>query len=137
MNAQEQTQNQGTSQQTSPALNFNSVLIGSDQPQVLAAFYEQVFGRPADMNDGGYSGWQVGNGFLTVGEHSEVHGQAKEPARIILNFETSAVKAEFERLKNLHVTVIREPYEMGGAWIATLADPDGNLIQLMPPWQPE
>ena len=86
------------------------------------------------MNEGGYSGWQVGNCFLTVGQHSEVHGQAKEPARIILNFETKAVQAEFERLKHMGVTVIKEPYEMEGVWIATLADPDGNFIQLLPPW---
>ena len=79
-------------------------------------------------------GWQVGNGFLTVGAHSEIHGKAKEPARILLNFETKTVKEDFERLKNLGVTVIKEPYEMGGAWIATLADPDGNFIQLLPPW---
>jgi predicted enzyme related to lactoylglutathione lyase len=122
--------------QQPPTLNLNSILIGTAQPQVLAGFYEKVFGRPADMSDGGYSGWQVGNCFLTVGEHSEVHGQAKEPARIILNLETKAVKEEFERLKQLGVTVIKEPYDMDGAgWIATLADPDGNYIQLMTPFE--
>jgi predicted enzyme related to lactoylglutathione lyase len=110
-------------------------MIGTAQPQVLAAFYEKVFGRPADMTDGGYYGWQVGNCFLTVGEHSEVQGQAKEPARIILNFETKAVQAEYERLRQAQVTVIKEPYEMGGGWIATLADPDGNFIQLMTPFE--
>lgn len=87
------------------------------------------------MSDEGYSGWQVGNCFLTVGEHSEVQGQAKEPARIILNFETNAVQAEFERLKQLGVTVIKEPYGIGDGWIATLADPDGNFIQLMSPFE--
>jgi predicted enzyme related to lactoylglutathione lyase len=117
------------------SLNFNSVLIGSAQPQALAEFYAKVFGRPADMNDGGYYGWQVGSCFLTVGEHSEIRGQAKEPARIILNFETSAVQTEFERLKQLGVTVIKEPYGMDGGWIATLADPDGNFIQLMTPFE--
>ncbi len=124
---------------TQVALNFNSILIGSAQPQVLAEFYAKVFGRPADMNEGGYSGWQVGSCFLTVGEHSEVKGKAKEPARIILNFETSAVPAEFERLKQLGVKVIKEPYTMDDdetaeGWIATLADPDGNYIQLMSPF---
>lgn len=80
--------------------------------------------------------WQVGNCFLTVGEHSEIKGQAKEPARIILNLETTAVKAEFERLKPLGVTVIKEPYRMGDeGWIATLADLDGNFVQLMTPFE--
>lgn len=117
------------------ALNLNSILIGSSQPAALVAFYEKVFARPADMNDGGYSGWQAGNCFLIVGEHSEIRGQAKEPARIILNLETPAVQAEFERLKQLGVTVIKEPYGMDGGLIATLADPDGNFIQLMTPFE--
>ena len=30
-------------------LNLNSVMIGTKQPQVLATFYEQVIGKPADM----------------------------------------------------------------------------------------
>jgi predicted enzyme related to lactoylglutathione lyase len=29
--------------------------------------------------------------------------------------------------------VIKEPYEMEGGWIATLADPDGNYFQLVSP----
>lgn len=138
MATQEQTQNQSSTQQPSSTLNLNSIMIGTAQPQALVAFYQKVFGRPADMSDGGYSGWQAGNCFLTIGEHSEVHGQAKEPARIILNLETKAVQAEFKRLKQLGVTVIKEPYTMGDGddgWIATLADPDGNFIQLMSPFE--
>jgi predicted enzyme related to lactoylglutathione lyase len=135
MATQDHTQNQPATQQSSSTLNLNSILLGTAQPKVLAEFYAKVFGRPADMNDGGYFGWQVGNCFLTVGEHSEVRGQAKEPARIILNFETKAVPAEFERLKRLGVTVIKEPYGMEDGWIATLADPDGNFIQLMTPFE--
>jgi predicted enzyme related to lactoylglutathione lyase len=135
MAIQDPIQNQTTPQPSPSTLNLNSILIGSAQPSVLVEFYEKVFGRPADMNDGGYAGWQVGSCFLTIGEHSEVQGKAKEPARIILNLETKAVKAEFERLKQLEVTVVKEPYNMEGGWIATLADPDGNLIQLMTPWE--
>jgi predicted enzyme related to lactoylglutathione lyase len=133
MTTQDQTQNRTSTQQPTSTLNLNSIMIGTARPDVLAAFYEKVLGRPADMHDGGYYGWQVGSCFLTVGEHSEVQGQAKEPARMILNFETEAVQAEYERLKQAKVAVIKEPYEMGGGWIATLADPDGNFIQLMTP----
>jgi predicted enzyme related to lactoylglutathione lyase len=138
MATQDRSQEKSSAQQG--ALNFNSILIGTAQPKKLAEFYEKVFGRPADMIEGPYYGWQVGSCFLTVGEHSEIKGQAKEPARILLNFETSAVREEFERLKQLGVTVIKEPYSMddGGeaqGWIATLADPDGNYIQLMSPFE--
>jgi len=135
MATQDQDQKQTSNQPSPSTLNLNSVLIGTAQPDVLAEFYAKVLGRPADMTEGGYSGWQVGNCFLTVGEHSEVRGQAKEPARMILNFETTAVQAEYERLKQANVTVIKAPYEMGGGWIATLADPDGNFIQLVTPME--
>ena len=116
-------------------VNFNSIMIGTSQPKVLGEFYEKVFGRPADMVEDGWYMWQAGSASISIGEHSEVKGQSKEPARIMLNLETKEVKAEFERLKKLNVTVIKEPYEMGPGWIATLADPDGNFVQLMTPWE--
>ena len=116
-------------------LNLNSVMIGTKQPAEMAAFYEKVIGKPAEMIDqeNGFWGWQVGSAYLSVLEHSEMGGQAKDPGRIMFNFETSQVKEEFERMKASGATVIREPYEMGGGWIATLADPDGNYFQLVTP----
>ena len=64
-------------------------------------------------------------------------GKTKDPGRVMINFETTQVKEEFARIKNLGAEVIREPYEMGGGWIATLADPDGNYFQLVTPMSPE
>jgi predicted enzyme related to lactoylglutathione lyase len=125
-------------EEVTAVLNFNSVLIGSQQPDVLAAFYAKVFGKNADFAEGGYSGWQVGSAFLTVGPHSELKGAAKEPARVLLNFETAQVKEEFERIEAVGATVVKEPYQMEGmpGWIATFADPDGNYFQLMSPMNP-
>jgi predicted enzyme related to lactoylglutathione lyase len=60
-------------------------------------------------------------------------GQAKDPGRIMFNFETAQVQEEFARIKAGGATVIREPYQMEGGSIATLADPDGNYFQLMSP----
>ena len=116
-------------------LNLNSVMIGTKQPQALVDFYEKVFGKPADMVDqeNGFWGWQLGSGFLGVLRHSEMEGKTKDPGRVMINYETPQVKDEFERIKSLGGTVIHEPYEMGDGFIATLADPDGNLFQLMNP----
>src|SRR5438067_2447433 len=113
-------------------LNFSSIMIGTHDPKALAEFYEKVFGKAPDWNDGNWYGFQIGNVNLTIGEHSEVHGKAKEPQRIILNFETYEVKKEFERIKkDAKATVIKEPYNPGeaeGMEIATFADPDGNYF---------
>lgn len=118
-------------------LNLNSIMIGTHQPKVLAKFYEKVFEKKAGWEDGNWSGWQIGNTHLTIGEHSEVKGKAKEPQRLILNFETKEVKKEFERVKATGAKVIKEPYNPGeapGMLIATFADPDGNYFQFMSPW---
>lgn len=110
-------------------------MLGTSQVKQMAAFYEKVFGKPADMHEGDWHGWQVGSAFFSIGSHSEVKGKAKEPQRIILNLETKEVKEEFERIKKTGATVIKEPYGLEGAWIATFADPDGNYFQLMTPWE--
>jgi predicted enzyme related to lactoylglutathione lyase len=116
-------------------VNFKSVMIGSEHPETLGEFYTVVFGRPADMKDGSWYGWQFGAAWLSIGEHSEVKGQATEPQRVILNLEARDVQGEFDRIKAGGATVVREPYELQGMWIATFADPDGNYFQLTSPWE--
>jgi predicted enzyme related to lactoylglutathione lyase len=116
-------------------LNLNQVMIGSSQPEALGEFYAQVLDRAPDMKEGGWYGWHIGSGWLSIGEHSEVQGQAKEPQRLILNFETTEVKEEFDRIAATGATVVKEPYDIQGMWIATFADPDGNYFQLMSPWE--
>lgn len=106
------------------------------QPKEMADFYQAVFQKDPDMAEEDMHGWMVGSCFLGVGKHSEMAGQAKDPGRVMFNLETSQVKEEFDRIKDIPgVKVVKEPYEMGGAWIATLADPDGNFFQLMTPWE--
>ena len=118
-------------------MNFNSILIGSEDPQRLADYYTRLFGEPS-WNGGGYIGWIIGSGAVTVGPHDEVSGKSQQPGRIIWNIETADVRGDFERFKAAGATVVREPYGMGDApddqgLIATFADPDDNYFQLMSP----
>ncbi len=116
-------------------MNFNSILIGSDAPQRLVEYYTGLLGEPT-MSDGGYTGWLIGSGFVTVGPHDQVHGKNTHPGRIIWNIETPDVRAEFDRMVAAGAIVIREPYGFDGypdALIATLADPDDNYFQLVSP----
>jgi predicted enzyme related to lactoylglutathione lyase len=120
-------------------MNFNSILIGSEDPQRLVDYYSKLFGKPG-MDEGGYSGWPIGSGFVTVGPHDEVKGKNPQPGRLIWNIETPDVKGDFDRLKAAGAIVVREPYNFEGGqefWIATLADPDDNYFQLMSPMAPE
>ncbi len=119
-------------------LNFNSLLVFSQDPKALAGFYEKVFGAKPGWSGGDFVGFSVGTGFFTIGSHDKIHGKSKEPARIMFNFETEDVQGEFKRIKKLGAKVIAEPYhprEDGDSdmLIATFADPDGNYFQLMSP----
>jgi predicted enzyme related to lactoylglutathione lyase len=119
-------------------VDFNSILIGSAEPQRLVDYYTKIFGKPG-MSDGGYTGWQLGSGFVTVGPHDEVTGKNAHPGRLIWNIETPDVKAEFDRMKAAGAIVVREPYSFEGypdSLIATLADPDDNYFQLTSPMSP-
>ena len=119
-------------------LNLNSILIGSEDPERLIKFYGKVLGQKPDWGDGVWGGFKVGDGFITIGPHSEVKGANKESGRLLFNFETSEVEEEFVRIKKLGAKVIAEPYnpmQEEGMLIATFADPDGNYFQLMSPME--
>lgn len=117
-------------------LNFNSILIFSENPNKLAEFYKKIFAKDPEWNEGKYVGFMVGSGFITIGPHSKVKGPNKNPQRMMINLETKDVKGEFDRIKGLGAKVVAEPYhpmEAEEMWIATFADPDGNYFQLMSP----
>lgn len=117
-------------------LNLNSLLVGSENPKKLIAFYAKVFGTKPTWDDGEWAGFEAVNCHFMIGPHSELKGQAKEPQRILINFEVADVKDEFERIKKTGAKVVVEPYapmEEKGMLIATFADPDGNYFQLMSP----
>lgn len=119
-------------------LNFNSILLFSQDPKPLADFYKKVFEKDPEWAEEGYFGFVVGQSMVTIGKHDKVHGKSANPERILLNFETKDVKGEFERIKGLGAKVIAKPYNPGEdpkGTIATFEDPDGNYFQLVTPWE--
>ena len=117
-------------------MNFNNILIGSENPERLVEYYTKLFGEPT-MADGGYTGWLIGSGFVSIGAHDQVKGKNASPGRIIWNIESPDVRADFDRFKAAGAIVIREPYGFEGMpediQVATLADPDDNYFQLVSP----
>jgi predicted enzyme related to lactoylglutathione lyase len=117
-------------------MNLNSILIGSADPKRLTEYYTKLFGKPAYESDD-FNSWQLGSGWLTVGPHDQVKGKNTQPGRLMWNIETPDVKGEFQRLQAAGATVVREPYQPGGAvaemWIATFSDPDDNYFQILSP----
>ena len=123
-------------------MNLDNLLIGSENPDRLVEYYSKLFGAPT-WSDGGYTGWMIGSGAVTVGPHDQVEGENQEPGRIIWNISSDDVRGDVERLKGSGATVVQEPYTPDGSpegvemLIATFSDPDGNYFQIMSRMDPE
>lgn len=110
--------------------SFN-INITSEDPERLVAFYRDVVGLPVDeqMGEGAF---EVGGAALLVDGHSETHGPAKEPQRVLINFFVADLAAEQARLEQQGVEFIRTAgREYWGGVISTFLDPDGNYLQLI------
>ena len=46
---------------------------------------------------------------------------------------TTDITADCKRLKDAGVEFVEDPRDYGNLWIATLKDPEGNLVQLFQP----
>jgi predicted enzyme related to lactoylglutathione lyase len=118
-------------------MDFNSILIGTDNKDAMVEYYTKVLGEPT-YTDESYAGWHLGSGWVNIGAHSEVHGRNAAPGRLIWNIETTDVQGEFDRMKAAGATVVAEPYGFEGypdSKIATFEDPDGNYFQLTTPME--
>lgn len=116
-------------------MKFNGVMLGSDQPDVLGKFYTKILGEPS-FREGPWWGWE-GKANLMLGGHSEVSGKNVLPQRIMLTLEVDDVPSSFAEIAALGAKVVAEPYrpeEGNEMMLATLEDPDGNYVQLSPPW---
>ena len=108
---------------------FN-INITSEQPQVVGAWYRDVLELPgAEM---GELAFDVGGAALLIDGHSETHGKAREPQRVLINFMVDDLEGERQRLLERGVEFIRPPdREAWGGLISTFLDPDGNYLQLI------
>jgi predicted enzyme related to lactoylglutathione lyase len=119
-------------------MNMTGLMIGSEDSKRLADYYAKILGKP-EWDEGGFTGWKIGNGYVTIAPHDQVKGKTSDPGRIIWNIEVADVKGEFEKFKAAGATVVQEPYQPRGGddagkmWIATFSDPDNNYFQLMSP----
>jgi predicted enzyme related to lactoylglutathione lyase len=116
-------------------LNLSGILIGSEDPARLSAYYAKLLGEPG-WQEGGFTGWKLGDVWIAIGFHDAVKGANAHPGRLIWNLESPDVPGDFERLKAAGASVVQEPYHPGDetqGWVATFSDPDDNYFQLVSP----
>ena len=70
---------------------------------------------------------------VSLGTHSEVRGRNADPARHMVGLGSDDVDADWKRLEAAGVEFVERPTDYGQLRIATLKDPEGNLIQLLQP----
>lgn len=114
---------------------FAGASIWSEDLNNLLPFYRDVLGlKVVDQSEGFvvFGEGQSDSATLGLGTHSEVHGRNSDPARHMIGFTSDDLTADWKRLKDSGVEFIEDPTEYGDMSIATLKDPEGNLVQL---WQ--
>jgi Glyoxalase-like domain len=97
------------------AARFDGIVINTDRPEQLRAWYAAAFGGEVD-GDGGPAGLLSLDGVqLIFLPHSDVAGRAKEPNRILITFQVEDARTHAARLERLGSTWIRpvEPEPFG------------------------
>src|ERR671914_1510401 len=109
--------------------------IWSENLHHLLPFYRDVLGLKVGLEIDGFAvlGELSRGANLALGTHSEVHGRNADPARHMVGLSTDDVDADWKRLKAAGVEFIEDPTDYGTLRIATLKDPEGNLLQLLQP----
>lgn len=110
------------------------VNVNSADPERLIAFYRDTLGLTVnpDLGPGAFMAGSANFISLIIEPHDQVSGATSEPQRVILNFFVDDALAEQRRLEAAGVSFVRTATEEPGFGIvATFADPDGNLCQLM------
>ena len=114
------------------------VMIGTEDSKKLGEFYEGILG-PVAYQDNDWYGFDIDGGTLMIGPHSEVHGKNQDAPRLMIAIENKDVPALYRQFVDGGATSVAEPYQPDreqspGVWLATVADIDGNYIQISTPW---
>lgn len=106
---------------------IGSIMIGSDDVEAMKDWYRKAFG--VEENEMG--AFVFGGVGLFIEEHSEVSGKAADPARIIINLDVADCRAAEKMVEAAGANWIRKVEHQPYGLIGTVADPDGNYVQII------
>ena len=117
--------------------NISAILIWSEDYKKLADWYQDKLGleileklnHPEDTG----IGFQVGNVYLWIGQHSKVKGKNKDIHRHMFNFVVDSVSNSYGELNKKGVKFLAKPFKAPtfDKYFATFYDLDNNLVQLI------
>jgi predicted enzyme related to lactoylglutathione lyase len=110
---------------------LGGVTLWSEDLNNLLPFYRDVLGLKVAMETPDFVLFgDMETPGLGLGTHSEVRGRNTDPARHMVGLVTDDINTDSKRLKDAGVEFVEGPYLTDDLWIATLKDPEGNLVQL-------
>ena len=110
---------------------FGGASIWSQDLNNLLPFYRDTLGLKPTIESERFVVFGDPNApTLGLGSHSDVKGKNSDPSRHMVGLMTDDVRADYEQLKSKGVEFIEEPTSYDQITIATLKDPEGNLVQL-------
>ena len=112
--------------------SVNGVIIWTQNLDRLTKFYTETMGLTPHSVRPQFVNFEWGEMRFSIGSHTEIKGQAADPYRIMINFDVTDIHATHQTLREQGVEFNRPPeQEHWGGWVATLLDPDGNMLQLL------
>ena len=111
---------------------FAGVMLWTDNLDSMLTFYRDRIGLPVHSIHADFVAFELGKVRFSIGLHSEVHGMARDPYRVMIHLGVLDIHKTYDQLLAAAVEFIRAPeQEEWGGWVATFRDPDGNLVQLL------
>ena len=98
----------------------------------MRSFYTDTLGLTPRSDRPGFVNFELGELRLTVAVHSEIECANRDPLHVMVNLAVSDVDSAYRTAVVGGAQSLRPPeQEKWGGKIATLQDPDGNIVQLM------
>jgi uncharacterized glyoxalase superfamily protein PhnB len=90
-------------------------------------WYRRAFGA----SENSMGAFELGAVQFFIEEHSMVSGPTKDPARVIINLDVDDCRAIENHLNGMGATWVRKVEQEPFGLIGTVADPDGNYVQVI------
>lgn len=107
---------------------LNGLVLGSADPERLAAWYRDAFAPGAELTD---SVLTLGHGLLIFERRDDVAARAAEPGRVIINIQVDELAVLVAHLETLDLEWIRPVERIPVGTIATVKDADGNFVNIL------
>ena len=108
------------------------ITLWTDDLGNMFNFYHDLLRLPLHSRRDDFIAFELGEIRFNVGLHDRISGQSADPYRVMPHLGVDDIHGVCRRLQEAGVEFIRPPeQEHWGGWIATLKDPDGNILQLL------